>query len=213
MRQEESSNPESKQGRGRPRDPAHGDAIREATLQLLDELGYHGLTMVDVAQRAGVAKTTIYRRWATKAEMVLDAIAEQVVPRSFEETGDPIADLRQVTCRFYARVAGESETPIPIAPAELLRETELSGAFYKRFVKPMRDHARALAERAIEQGKLPEDIDPTALVDALTAPAIYKPVALHQRATSDDADAIFEIVMRGCLSSPDEQQRQQQPRV
>lgn len=198
MRQQKNSKPT--RGRGRPRDPAHGEAIREATLQLLEELGYHGLTMVDVAQRAGVAKTTIYRRYATKAEMVLDAIAEQVVPRSFEETGDPIADLRQVTRRFYARVAGESGEQVPIAPAELLREAELTRAFHKRFVEPMRNHARALAARAIEQGQLPDHIDPTTLVDVLTAPAIYKPVVLHHRATEDDADAVFEVVMRGYLT-------------
>jgi AcrR family transcriptional regulator len=195
MPQQESSRP----GRGRPRDPARGEAIRRATLELLDELGYHGLTMIDVAQRAGVAKTTIYRRWDSKAEMVLDAIAEQVVPREFEETGDALADMRSVVAQFYARVAGRAHTELPMAPAALLREAELTDAFHKRFVTPMRDHARALAERAIEQGKLREDVDPTMLVDLLTAPAVYKPVVLDERAGADDADALFDMVMRGCL--------------
>ncbi len=189
-----------KRGRGRPRDPARGEAIREATLELLEELGYTGLTMVDVAERAGVAKTTIYRRWNSKAEMVLDAIAEQVEPREVEETGDPIADLHRVIAQFYGRVSGRDHPNLPISPAELLREAELADVFHKRFVRPMREHACALAERAIEKGRLRADVDPMGLVDTLAATAIYKPVVLGMRVDPAEADAVFDTVMRGALS-------------
>src|SRR3712207_5473935 len=61
---------------GRPRDPSRDDAIRAAILRLLAEVGYGALTMDAVAAEAGVGKATIYRRWRTKHDLVVDTIAE-----------------------------------------------------------------------------------------------------------------------------------------
>lgn len=61
---------------GRPRSAAADAAILAATRDALVELGWSKLTMGDVSARAGVAKTTLYRRWAGKNELVVDAVAE-----------------------------------------------------------------------------------------------------------------------------------------
>ncbi|MFL6072011.1 MAG: helix-turn-helix domain-containing protein, partial [Mycobacteriales bacterium] len=61
---------------GRPRSARADQAIRDATRKLLAEQGYAAVTMEGVAARAEVAKTTLYRRWASKAELVADAVAE-----------------------------------------------------------------------------------------------------------------------------------------
>ena len=61
--------------RGRNQDKSRDDAIIRATLELLAEVGYHGLTMTDVAARAGASKATLYRRWTAKADLVADAVA------------------------------------------------------------------------------------------------------------------------------------------
>src|SRR5215831_11164328 len=60
---------------GRPRSPAADEAILDATVDLLAEQGFLGLSIEAVAARAGVAKTTIYRRWPTKDDLLMDAIA------------------------------------------------------------------------------------------------------------------------------------------
>src|SRR5215475_3701301 len=60
---------------GRPRSPAADEAILDATVELLGELGFLALTIEAVAARAGVAKTTIYRRWPTKDDLLFDAVA------------------------------------------------------------------------------------------------------------------------------------------
>lgn len=195
--QEPSDEPNKQRGPGRPRDPKRGRAIRQATLDLLSEEGYAGLTMVDVAERAGVSKTTIYRRWPTKAEMVLAAIAEEVEPDPIEDTDDPLADLRRLMIRFYRRVLGQLDGLAPIAPAELLKEAEVVEPFNRHFVHPMRQRALELVERAVEQGQLRADLQPAQLVDTLTAPALYRSVALGTRAEPELAEAVFEMVMRG----------------
>ena len=61
--------------RGRAQDRSRDDLIIGAALELLGEKGYHGLTMTDVAARAGVSKATLYRRWTAKADLVADAVA------------------------------------------------------------------------------------------------------------------------------------------
>ncbi len=60
---------------GRPRDPSRDGVIREAILRLLGEVGYNALTMDAVAAEAGVGKATIYRRWRTKQDLVVDTVS------------------------------------------------------------------------------------------------------------------------------------------
>ena len=81
---------------GRPRDPSRDGVIRAAILRLLADVGYGALTMDAVAAEAGVGKATIYRRWRTKQDLVVDTIAElnraeAVAP----DSGSLEADLRQ----------------------------------------------------------------------------------------------------------------------
>src|SRR5689334_25411269 len=61
--------------RGRPRDPSRDEAIIDATIDVLVRDGYDRLSMEGVAAAAGVGKTTVYRRWGSKAELVIDAMA------------------------------------------------------------------------------------------------------------------------------------------
>lgn len=187
----------AKRGRGRPRDPTLDRAIREATLVLLRDRGYGGLTMSDVAERAGVAKTTMYRRWPTKAEMVLDALAgtlEQTTVK-LDATRDPLETLRELIIEFYRDMAGHRTRPV--VPAELLREADVAVAFNERFLRPLHDKARALVARAIDGGRVRPDADPAEVVDALVALAIYHPLMYGAPADPDYAARHFELVMRG----------------
>ena len=84
-------------GPGRPRDPAADRAILQATIELLGEEGYEGLSIEAVAARAGVGKTTVYRRWPSKEPLVVDAIKrykspeDPQPPRDDEPTRDALA--------------------------------------------------------------------------------------------------------------------------
>src|SRR5712675_1799045 len=65
-------------GPGRPRRSATGHAILKATRELLAQGGVHGLTVEGVAERSGIAKTTIYRRWRSKEDLALAALLEVI---------------------------------------------------------------------------------------------------------------------------------------
>ncbi|GHA76850.1 hypothetical protein GCM10010512_04220 [Streptomyces thermoviolaceus subsp. thermoviolaceus] len=79
--------------RGRPFDPAVGEAALRATRTLLEERGYAGLRVADVARRAGVGLGALYRRWPDKNTLVLEALRGAVTDLDVPRTDDPMADL------------------------------------------------------------------------------------------------------------------------
>src|SRR5689334_4642971 len=92
---------------GRPRDPSRDGVIRAAILRLLGDVGYGALTMDAVASQAGVGKATIYRRWRTKEDLVVDTIAglEQKTIDS-PDTGTLEGDLRALMQALVAIING-----------------------------------------------------------------------------------------------------------
>lgn len=188
-------------GRGRPRDPTYDRAIREATNDILAEEGYQGLTMLEVARRAGVAKTTIYRRWDTKAEMVLDAVGEglEILEESGADEWDkPLEALQRLVVQFYARLGARSkgqDEQLPVEPARLLAESEVVDAFRSRFLEPVRRRGATLVERARRGGELGGDVEALELTDMLLAPAMYRAVALGELPDEEAARRVFDTVI------------------
>jgi AcrR family transcriptional regulator len=94
---------------GRPRDPSRDEAIRAALLRLLGEVGYGGLTMDALAEQAGVGKATIYRRWRTKQDLIVDSISDLgSLLTAPPDTGSLREDLRQ----FMHLVVDITRSPI-----------------------------------------------------------------------------------------------------
>ncbi|MGY2065260.1 TetR/AcrR family transcriptional regulator [Blastococcus sp. SYSU DS0619] len=82
---------------GRPRDPSRDGVIRAAILRLLADVGYGALTMDAVAAEAGVGKATIYRRWRTKQDLVVDTISDLNRDEAHSpDTGSLEGDLREI---------------------------------------------------------------------------------------------------------------------
>jgi AcrR family transcriptional regulator len=122
-----------KRGRGRPRRAGADEAILVATRKLLDEVGYAALTIDVIAERTGIAKTTIYRRWPTKGALVSAAI--DVTPSTSD---DPITLLRE-TAELLTRLAGADVEVLRavLEPRRALlgpRADLLLGALLTRFV-------------------------------------------------------------------------------
>ncbi|NGN68951.1 TetR/AcrR family transcriptional regulator, partial [Streptomyces sp. A7024] len=104
---------------GRPRSAAADRAILDATRAALVELGWSGLTMSDVAARAGVAKTTLYRRWPGKNELVVEAVAALFEELTLPDLGSLEADVRGVVLQFAALLSRpEARTSLMAVVAE-----------------------------------------------------------------------------------------------
>lgn len=184
---------------GRPRDESRDHAIRTATLDLLAEVGYDGVTMDRVAARARTGKATIYRRWPSKIAMVLDSIeafAQERMPTP--NTGDLRGDLLTYFESFYAAIRGDRGRILAELISEMNRNPELREALHGGLWMHREPTWRAIIERAVTRGELPPEVDGSILVEVGTA-TILQRVLL----TGDPVDRAFlEMVVDQFVMRP-----------
>ncbi|MER5179915.1 TetR/AcrR family transcriptional regulator [Streptomyces sp. NPDC002896] len=160
---------------GRPRSAAADAAILEATRAALVELGWSKLTLGDVASRAGVAKTTLYRRWAGKNELVVDAVAVLFDELELPDRGSLAADIEGVVLQFAAILdRPEAKTALMAVVAESTRDEPLRERIRTSIVERQKRLVLEGRSRAQARGELPLEKDPTA---ARTADLIFDVVA------------------------------------
>ncbi|MEU2339122.1 TetR/AcrR family transcriptional regulator C-terminal ligand-binding domain-containing protein [Streptomyces sp. NPDC006654] len=161
---------------GRPRSAAADAAILAATRQALVELGCSKLTLGDVATRAGVAKTTLYRRWAGKNELVVDAVAELFDELELPDRGSLAEDIEGVVLQFAAILdRPEAKSGLMAAVAESTRDEALRERIRTSIVDRQKRLVLEGRERAQRRGELPAEADPDAA--ARTADLIFDVVA------------------------------------
>lgn len=149
---------------GRPRSAEADEAILEATREVLVELGWSKLTMGDVAGRAGVAKTTLYRRWANKNELVVDAVAVLFDELELPDLGSLQADIEHVVLQFAALLERpETKTALMAVVAESTRDVPLRERIRASIVERQKRLVLDGRRRAQERGELPADRDPVSV--------------------------------------------------
>ncbi|MFI6336746.1 TetR/AcrR family transcriptional regulator [Streptomyces sp. NPDC050535] len=161
---------------GRPRSAAADAAILEATRAVLVELGWSKLTLGDVATRAGVAKTTLYRRWAGKNELVVDAVAELFDELELPDRGSLAADIEGVVLQFAAILSRpEAKTALMAVVAESTRDEPLRERIRTSIVDRQKRLVLEGRTRAQLRGELPPETDPATA--ARTVDLIFDVVA------------------------------------
>jgi AcrR family transcriptional regulator len=160
---------------GRPRSAAADDAILRATLELLVEQGYRGLTMEQVTARAGVGKATLYRRYGSKEALVTDAIRHLNQEIPVPDTGTVRDDIMAVAGSVIAAaVRTGAVTLMPRLLAESAGDAEMHAIFYENLVAPRRAVMAEVLRRGVERGELREDLEVELAVDLLTGPWVYR---------------------------------------
>ena len=177
-------------------------AILAATVELLEAVGYRGLTIEGVAQRAGVGKQTIYRWWdGSKAALVMEAFTvagdERVAP---VDTGDVRADLLAVLAPVLELSSGV-RSGTALANKTLMAEAQVDPAFHERYAElharwraPLRDAVR----RGIARGEVRADVDADLLVDLLLGAAWYRLLLEHAPLGAPVAAQLVDHVLDGC---------------
>jgi AcrR family transcriptional regulator len=202
-------------GRGRPRSEKADRAILDATLRMVGEHGVAGTTIEGVAAEAGVGKTTIYRRWPNKNDLILAAISDIVPPGDPPDTGSMAGDMAALAATQRRRLAGSNLSGIvPRVLAESMSEPQLHRDYVDRVVEPFRAMLRLFIERGIERGELRADLEVEPLVDLLHGIPIYR--MLMSR--GDPAylkgvpDAYMPILAPGILNSSSAAPKSARPR-
>jgi AcrR family transcriptional regulator len=161
--------PHSSTRTGRKRDPTRDGVILDATLAVLAESGYDRMTIDMVAARAQAARATVYRRWATKADLVLDAVTRlsraDVDRQDLPDTGSLRGDL---TAMILSHAVEEQQFRIRVVTGLLSLSTEeprLAEAAARAGVGAWIDAIRTLIQRALDRAEFPPaDVDALAQV-------------------------------------------------
>lgn len=151
----------ARRGGGRHLDSSRDPVLREAALAVLAEVGYDRLTMDAVAARARAGKTTIYRRWQGKAELVVDALNSLKGVPDIPDTGSLRRDLRALA-ESITSAEGRFGAQVTIGMVNALaRDGELRRVFGEKFIAPRMAGFRVVFERAVARGEMPggHDLD------------------------------------------------------
>lgn len=177
--------------------------VMSATAHELGRVGYAALRIEDVATRSGVNKTTIYRRWPTKTDLVVDTIAQhaaealgQRADSSFD-TGTLRGDLRASLLLGF-----------DLSPAELgmlhVVQAERSVPEIAAITRRVRDHVQhmrvAIVKRAIARGELPKAIDAQLVVDLVSAP-VQTALLFNKRPKASYIDRVIDVVLAGAIAT------------
>jgi AcrR family transcriptional regulator len=173
-------------------------ALLDATVAELLEVGYGRLRLESVAARAGVHKTTVYRRWPDRFALIAEALLDQ---RSADvpipDTGsvrDELRLLAQAVATSITAPVGETLTRTLIAEAGHLPE---AAAAMRRFWATRSRLAGELVTRAVERGQLPADTDAEQLIEALVGPLYLRLLVTGDPITDAYVDRLVDLLLAG----------------
>lgn len=190
---------------GRPRDSRIDQAVLDATNELLARDGYGKLTIGAIAELAGTTKTSIYRRWSTKAHLVHEAVFPDL--ESHAETaaiasGSLAAELRTMLAAGV-EVLGRPATraAIPGLLSEVGADAQLHDQLRQRFVGGSFQELFDRVDASIAAGEVRADTDASVLLDLISG-AAFLATATHPPEEIGDqwVDSVVELIMRGIAS-------------
>lgn len=185
-----------REGRG----PRHAATIHGVTLALLAEVGADRLTIEGVAERSGVNKTTLYRWWVSKDELIADSLLHAdllriELPDTGGIRGDLIALFDAVADLF---TAPESGAVVTAAIAAAVTRDALGGLVRDFFADRLSAEG-AIFARAVARGELPDEVDPRLVVDLILGVVWVRLILRQEPLASGDAAAAVDAVLHGIL--------------
>jgi AcrR family transcriptional regulator len=182
---------------GRPRSEETHRAILEAAWQILAEEGWSGFTMQGIADRAGVGKAAIYRRWKTREAVLTAAVESMVSEIGLPDTGSIRGDLLDLMQRAVALYRGPSGRQMPGLVAAMAHHGEVAAAVREAFLSPRRAALQKVLERGVDRGELRPDIDRELALDFLGGPLFYRLLITGGPLDESLAEGTVDVMLRG----------------
>lgn len=197
--------PHGPRGPGRPRDARHDRRILAATLRMLQEQGYGGLTIEGVAAGAGVGRPTIYRRWPSKPALVVAALVQSTrLALPVLDTGSLRRDLIAVQ-RHQVELMNSPDNRRVTAGliADLAADPELAETYVTQYLAPRRASVWQVLQRGVDRGELDPDVDFAFVYDLLIGPLFMRAVVWGQPLAPDAADKTVDVILAAFGANPD----------
>jgi AcrR family transcriptional regulator len=167
------------------------------------EHGVHALRMDDVADRAGVGKATIYRRYRSKEQLVTDAVGALVseieVPDSGSTRTDLLALMRDAVELYRGSLAARL---MPTIIDEMSRNPDLAAVARDRFLNVRRAALETVFDRGVRRGDLRTDLDMELALDVLAGPLFYRLLVTGGPIDERLAESVVELILAGFAPIP-----------
>jgi AcrR family transcriptional regulator len=159
---------------GRPRSAKSHQAILRAGLELLGEVGFENMSIEAISARAGVGKTTIYRRYSSKEELVADAIEsirqDVVIPNTGNLHND-LDELIENAAQITLNPLGRQTVAMIISSAA--SNTQFAQIYWTKYLQPRREAFAKVIERAKMRNEIQADVDPSLIFDSMSGIMLY----------------------------------------
>lgn len=167
-------NDASKKSPGRPRSVQSHQAILQATLEVLADVGFDAISIDAIAKSAGVGKTTIYRRYSGKEELVADAIESIRQDVVIPDTGNLWSDIDALienAAQITLTPLGRQTVAMIISSAS--SNSQFAQIYWDKYLQPRRKAFAIVLERAKARNEIQEDLDPGLVFDTMSAIMLY----------------------------------------
>jgi len=169
--------------------------ILTAALEVMADVGYDRLTMDAVATRAKASKATLYRRWRTKADLVIEAIIATKGPTVIPDTGSLRQDLLDMFCGMGGMTDGKSINLLGSLITAIHRDEEFAAAYRRDFIGPKMEAARTVYRRAQERGEIRSDLDVDLISAALPGVVLHRVYILGEMPTQELIAAVIDQII------------------
>src|SRR5947209_2999805 len=181
---------------GRPRSTEADEAIRQATIDLLATVGYANLAMSGVATRAGVSTATLYRRWHSKLDLVVDVLGAKAEESPVPDTGSLEGDCRVLLQTLVDKARTTQSTPLLAGlVGEIGHNPELASALRVHLMGPRRAALNEVFTRAKARGELRRGVDVSLAADLLFGPLYHRLLITGEPVTARIADKLADLVL------------------
>ena len=169
--------------------------ILTATLAVLADVGYDRLTMDAVATAARASKATLYRRWQSKASLVIDALQAQKGPHVEVDTGSLREDLLATYCARGGLTDNSQLAVLASVITAISRDEEFATSFRRDVIGPKQAAARVIFERAQHRGEIGPDVDLDVLAPVLASVVMHRTFVLGENPTPDLVTEVVDQII------------------
>jgi AcrR family transcriptional regulator len=166
-------------------------------LKILAEEGWSGFTMQGLADRAGVGKAAVYRRWKSREAVLTAAVEGMVSEIGLPDSGSVRGDLLELMHRAVALYRGVSGRLMPGLVSAMAEHEEVARAVRDAFLGPRRSALREVLQRGVERGELRPDVDRELALDFLGGPLFYRLLITGGPLDESLAEGTVDVMLRG----------------
>jgi AcrR family transcriptional regulator len=181
---------------GRPRDERIDSEVAAAVLGALKSGGYRAVTIEGIARQVGRARSSLYRRWASKDHLVAYAVVSEMGDNPAADTGRIRGDLEAAVGTLLRAFMGPLGAALAGLASDMAQDPALSAIIRREVLAPRRKSMREALERAQARGEVRPDYDVELVLDMLTGPFYFRTLFGHAPITRHTAQLVVDYVLR-----------------